>query len=102
MASGMNVQIASSGTLTNGTWLIISTISILGTTLSGQIYIWIGDNSIVYANRKSEFQTFLGSGQAIVATVSYVGTGTGPFLAVAQANGSAATGSAIINCTRLA
>ena len=99
---GMNVQIASSGTLTNGTWLIISIISITGTSAAGQAYVWIGDNSIVYAARKSESQTYLGTGQGYVATVSYVGTGTGPFLAVGQANGSTATGAAIIYCTRLA
>jgi len=102
MAMGMNVQIASSGTLTNGTWLIIGTISILGTNAPGQIYMWIGDNSIVYAARKTEAQTYLQSGQAFVATVSYVGTGTGPFLLVGQANGSTASGAATIYCTRLA
>ena len=76
MSAGGTATILSSGTLTNGTWLIICTVVISGTSASGQVYAWIGDNSNVYANRKTEGQIFLGSGQSYVTTLSYVGTGT--------------------------
>ena len=99
---GSTSNIVSSGTLTYGTWLIIAYGSIAGTSSPGQVYLWIGDNSNVYANRKTEGQTYLAAGQTYVATISYVGTGTGPFLLVAQANGSTATGAGTIYCTRIA
>jgi len=102
MSIGATTQIASSGTLTYGTWLIIGYVGIAGTNSAGQVYTWIGDNTVVYASRKTEGQMYLGSGNAYVTTLSYVGTSTGPFLLVAQANGSTATGSGTIYCTRIA
>jgi hypothetical protein len=102
MTSGSTTNIVSSGTLTNGTWLIIAYGTISGTSLPGQVYLWIGDNSNTYVNRKTEGQTYLGATQSYVATISYVGTGTGPFLLVGQSNGSIATGAGTIYCTRIA
>ena len=102
MAINTAVQIATTGTLTSGTWLITGYVAISGTSANGQVYMWIGDNSIAYTSRKTEYQIFLNSGDGTVATLSYVGTGTGPFLLVAQSNGSTATGSSSLYCTRLA
>jgi len=102
MNIGETTQIVSSGTLTYGTWLIIGYVSITGTTVAGTVYAWIGDNTVLYANRKTECQMILGSGDPFVSTLSYVGTGTGPFLLVAQANGSNSTGEGKIYCTRIA
>ena len=99
---GTNIQIASTGTLTNGTWLIIGYVSITGTTAPGTMYAWIGDNSIAYVLRKTESQQYITSGNPFVSTLSYVGTGTGPFLLVAQANASASIGGGTIYCTRIA
>ena len=102
MSITVNTTIVSSGTLSSGTWLIIGTIIISGTTANGQTYAWIGDNSNAYATRKVEAQDFLLPGNGFGTTISYVGTGVGPFLLCAQSNGSAASGSGTIFCTRLA
>jgi len=102
MTAGNNVTITSSGTLTNGTWLVIGQIGIGGSTVSGQMYQWIGDNSNAYANRKAESQMLVAAGNSYVTTISAVITGTGPFLLCGQSNASATLGAGTINCTRIA
>jgi hypothetical protein len=101
LTANVNTTIASTGTLPSGTWLIIATCTV-GGGVAGNTYIWIGDNSNAYASNKVIAESPLLGGQFFSATLSYVGTGTGPFLLAAQFSNTGANANGRLYCTRLA
>jgi len=100
--TGGTITLASTGTLPSGTWLITGKCTVGGATSNGQAYVWIGDNTNVYASNKAISESQVIAGQFFGTTISYVGSGIGPFLLVGQLNATGGTFSGILYCTRIA
>jgi hypothetical protein len=100
--TGGTLTLATTGTLPYGIWLVIGYVNMGGATASsGQAYIWIGDNTNVYTSKKVASESYLTATNFYSSTISYVGTGTGPFLLVGQLNATGGSFGGTLYCTRI-
>ncbi len=93
LGGGSPVQQATTGTLQLGTYMVFGYLSVnYGISFSAMI-VWITeDNTLLYANRKTETSVNVGAGTSYATNLSYVATNTtGPFKLVAQSSSTGTT-----------
>ncbi len=93
LGGGTPVQQATTGTLQLGTYMVFGYLSVnYGISFSAMI-VWITeDNTLLYANRKTETSVNVGAGTSYATNLSYVATNTtGPFKLVAQSSSTGTT-----------
>jgi hypothetical protein len=88
LGGGTPVQQATTGTLQLGTYMVFGYLSVNYGISFSAMTVWITeDNTLLYANRKTETSTNVGAGTSYATNLSYVATNTtGPFKLVAQSS----------------
>jgi hypothetical protein len=92
LTNSLATEIATSGTLQIGTYVVTGFMNIIGGGTAASTYLWIGDNTITYTSKKVEAQIYLTGGVAWASSITCILSNTvGPFKLVAQSNGAGAS-----------